>query len=120
MSRITDMKNLSGEIRVMLNSHRVDGPDIAKKLVELAQIGRDAVGVTGDLDVTFDAANAIYVMTLKRPHPRVVADKLCASLKLLDPNEQIPLLHSEVVYALNRLDSILNREERRLGRSRIR
>jgi hypothetical protein len=113
------MTALSGEIRVLMNSDKVDGPDIAKRLAELAEMGRDAVGIAGDLDVTFHGDTASYVMTLKRPRPRSADGNLCATLKLLDCDGPIPPLHYEVVYALNRLDGILTREERRLERSRL-
>jgi hypothetical protein len=122
VSRITDMTRLSGEIRVLIHSERVDGPVIAAKLAELAEIGREAVAIRGDIDVTFDAETASYVITLKRPPAGSTNGNLCASLKLLETHEgftAIPPLHYEVVYALNRLDSILTREERRNGRSRL-
>ncbi len=102
-----------------MNSDKVDGPVIAQRLAELADLGRQAVGVDGDLDVTFHGDSASYVMTLKRPHPKSAGDNLCATLKLLEADAPIPPLHYEVVHALNRLDGILTREERRLDRSRL-
>jgi hypothetical protein len=116
------MIRLGGEISVLMNSATVDGPVIATKLAELAEIGREAVSIRGNLDVTFDGEHASYVITLKRPSPKHGSDNLCASLKLLETHDGfsvLPPLHYHIVYALNRLDSILTREERRNGRSRV-
>lgn len=122
MSKVDDMMRLGGEIRVMIHNTKIDGPEIAKRLAELAALGRDAIGVDGDIDVTFDPTTARYCITLKRPHPRAKAGRLCASRYLFDGSpdmKQIPPVYLEVVRAINKLDGILTREERVNGRSNI-
>jgi hypothetical protein len=122
MTRVDDMMRLGGEIRVMIHNPKIDGSAIAKKLAELTDQVRDAVGIKGDIDVTFDPDRARYVMTLKRPSPLPIGRNLCASRYLFDRFEdmkQIPPIHLEVTYTLNNLDGILTREERLHGGKRI-
>jgi hypothetical protein len=121
MSAVSDMMDLGGTIRVMMNSPKVDGSAIAKRMSELAAMLRDTVRIKGDIDVTFDPANALYVLTLKRPSPAGVGF-LCSSCQMFKPDEIkgiIPQVHIAIVRHLNRLDGILTREERVHGRKGI-
>jgi hypothetical protein len=111
--RIADeMMRLAGGIRVKMNSNKVDGSDIAKELSGLVQMARDALTISGDVDVTFDPAHAAYIVTLKRPDH--LQRDMCASSRLFDPEaDAMPPLHLAAARTMNRLDSVLTREERR-------
>ena len=82
-------------------------------MAELADLGREAVGIRGNVDVTFDPERATYVITLKR-RPLGMCE-LNASMKMFTelPGQMRTPVHLEVVYCLNNLDGCLTREERR-------
>lgn len=112
MDYVKSMMALSGEIHVMMNSRKVDGADIAKKLAELADLGRRALAVPGDIDVTFDAARAVYAMTLTRPRPAAAPYNASSLMFAVKPGRKSTPAHLEVARTLNRLDAVLTREER--------